>query len=44
MEMRLLFEELLPRLKTLELAGTPRRSEATFIGGPKALPIRFTTL
>jgi cytochrome P450 len=43
MEMRVLFEELLPRLKTLELAGPPRRSEATFIGGPKALPIRFTT-
>ena len=43
MEMRLLFEQLLPHIRTLELAGPPRRSEATFIGGPKSLPIRFTT-
>ncbi len=40
--MRALFEELLPRLATLELDGEPRRSETQFIGGPKQLPIRWT--
>lgn len=42
MEMRILFEELIPRLASVELAGTPRRSASTFVGGPKNLPIRFT--
>jgi cytochrome P450 len=42
MEMRILMEELLPRLATLELAGDPARVEATFVGGLKRLPIRFT--
>jgi cytochrome P450 len=42
MEMRILFEELLPHLKSLELAGEPRLSEAVFVNGPKKLPIRFT--
>jgi len=41
MEMRILFEELLPHLKSLELAGEPRMSEAVFVNGPKKLPIRF---
>ena len=41
MEMRILMEELLPRLKTLELAGEPARVESTFVGGLKRLPIRF---
>jgi len=41
MEMRVLFEELLPRLKSVELAGKPRMSEALFVNGPKSLPIRF---
>jgi cytochrome P450 len=41
MEMRILFEELLPRLKSLEFGGEPRRSEASFVGGPKRLPIRY---
>ena len=41
MEMRILFEELLPRLKSLALDGTPKRSKAWFINGPKTLPIRF---
>ncbi|GIK50142.1 MAG: cytochrome P450 [Hyphomonadaceae bacterium] len=41
MEMRILWEELLPRLKSLELNGTPRRLEATFVSGPKSVPIRF---
>ncbi|MGI9169958.1 MAG: cytochrome P450 [Caulobacteraceae bacterium] len=41
LEMRILFEELMPRLKTLEFAGTPTRAEAAFVGGPKSLPIRY---
>lgn len=41
MEMRILWEELLPRIKSVELAGTPRRTEATFVCGPKTVPIRF---
>jgi len=41
MEMRILWEELLPRLQTVELAGEPRLSEAAFVNGPKALPIRY---
>ena len=42
MEMRILWEELLPRIKTLELAGEPKMSHATFVNGPKSLPVRFT--
>jgi len=42
MEMRILFEELLPRLQSLEFNGTPRRSVASFVSGPKSLPIRYT--
>ncbi|HZG32452.1 MAG TPA: cytochrome P450 [Sphingopyxis sp.] len=41
MEMRILMEELLPRLKRLELAGEPARVESVFVGGLKRLPIRF---
>ena len=41
MEMRILWEELLPRLKSVELAGEPKLSEANFVSGPKALPIRY---
>lgn len=42
MEMRILWEEMLPRLKSLELAGVPQQSQAVFVNGPKTLPIRFT--
>ena len=42
LEMRILFEELLPKLKSIELAGAPRRACSVFVGGPKTLPIRFT--
>jgi cytochrome P450 len=42
MEMRILFEELLPRLKTLELAGEPKLAQANFVSGPKSLPIRYS--
>ena len=42
LEMRILFEELLPHLKSVELAGTPAMSQALFVNGPKRVPIRFT--
>ncbi|WP_293898333.1 cytochrome P450 [Phenylobacterium sp.] len=41
MEMRILWEELIPRLKSVELGGTPAMSEGVFVNGPKRLPIRF---
>jgi cytochrome P450 len=41
MEMRILFETLLPRLKALSLAGTPKLTQAIFVNGPKSLPINF---
>lgn len=41
MEMRILWEELLPRIDRLELAGEPKMSEAAFVNGPKTLPVRF---
>ena len=42
MEMRVLWEELLPRLKSVELGGQPRRMEAAFVCGPKSVPIRYS--
>ena len=42
MEMRVLWEELLPHLSSLELAGTPERTRSNFVCGPKHVPIRFT--
>jgi cytochrome P450 len=41
MEMRILFEELLPRLKSLALDGEPKMIKSSFVNGPKRLPIRF---
>jgi cytochrome P450 len=41
MEMSIFFQELLPRLESLELAGTPRRTVTNFVGGPKYVPIRY---
>lgn len=41
MEMRILFEELLPKLKSVKLAGEPRLSESYFVNGLKNLPIEF---
>lgn len=40
-EMRILFEELLPRLDWIELDGKPAMSQAVFVNGPKRLPVRF---
>jgi cytochrome P450 len=41
MEMRIFWEELLPRLESIELDGEPRRTEAIFVCGPKTVPVRF---
>jgi cytochrome P450 len=42
MEMRALFEELIPRLGSVELAGEPLLKVSNFVSGFKTLPIRFT--
>ena len=41
MELRALYAELLPRLESIELAGTPKNSIANFVSGLKTLPIRY---
>jgi cytochrome P450 len=41
MEMRILWEELLPRLASVELDGEAQLSQASFVNGPKRLPIRY---
>lgn len=41
MEMRILWEELFPRLQSVELDGEPKRMQASFVCGPKSVPIRF---
>ena len=41
MEMSALFRELLKRVDHFELAGEPRYTQATFVGGLKSLPIRY---
>lgn len=41
MEMSILFEELLPRLQSLELTGMPKRKITHALGGPKFVPIRY---
>ena len=41
LEMRLLFEALLDRIDSVELAGEPKRAKSTFVGGLKTLPLRF---
>jgi cytochrome P450 len=42
LEMNVLFEELLPRLRQVELAAEPRLKQSNFVSGLKTLPIRFT--
>jgi cytochrome P450 len=42
MEMNSLFTELVPRIESIELAGTPELSATTFVGGLKHLPIRYS--
>ena len=41
MEIRVLLEEILPRLKSVKLAGEPRMVESFFANGLKNLPIEF---
>jgi cytochrome P450 len=42
LEMNILFTELLPRLKSIELAGDPKPLKTNFVSSFKSLPIRFT--
>ena len=41
MEIKALYDELLPRLDSIELAGEPSRVAANFVSGLKRLPIRY---
>jgi hypothetical protein len=41
MEVNSFFTELLPRVKSLELAGAPEFVATTFVGGLKHLPVRY---
>lgn len=41
-EVRAFFEELLPRLGSIELAGAPENTATTFVGGLKRLPVRYS--
>ena len=41
MEARALYAELVPRLRSIALAGEPAYMETLFVGGPKHLPIRY---
>lgn len=41
LEMRILYEELIPKLKSVSLNGEPRLSESFFVSGLKSLPIAF---
>ncbi|MFJ9388974.1 cytochrome P450 [Nocardioides sp. NPDC101246] len=43
MEIRLMFEELIPRLRTIELNGEVRRVRSNFVNGIKTLPVKVTT-
>ncbi len=43
MEIRLMFEELIPRLSTIELNGEVRRVRSNFVNGIKTLPVKVTT-
>ncbi|RWA51581.1 cytochrome [Cupriavidus sp. UYMSc13B] len=40
MEMRILFEEMIPRLEGVESAGELEMVASSFVGGPKHLPLR----
>jgi cytochrome P450 len=43
MEIRLMFEALLPRIKTIEVAGDVTRVRSNFVNGIKQFPVRVTT-
>ncbi|MCG7609161.1 MULTISPECIES: cytochrome P450 [Mycobacterium] len=42
MEINSFFSELVPRLDSMELAGTPAHTATTFVGGLKHLPVRYS--
>jgi cytochrome P450 len=42
MEVRAFLRELVPRLRSLELGGTPRRQKQVFVSGLEHLPLRYT--
>ncbi|MER7132933.1 cytochrome P450 [Streptosporangium saharense] len=42
LEMRVMFEELLPRVSDIRLAGEPRRVRSNFVNGVKDLPVTVT--
>jgi len=41
MEIKAILAELIPRLKSIELAGEPAFMKTIFVGGLKRLPIRY---
>jgi len=41
LEMRVLWEELIPRIESLEMAGEGKWQESEFVCGPKYVPIRY---
>jgi cytochrome P450 len=41
MELKALFSELVPRLRSIELAGEPALMKTLFVGGLKRLPVRY---
>jgi cytochrome P450 len=41
MEISALYRKLLERVDRIELAGTPKYTQSTFVGGLKSLPIRY---
>ncbi|RGP42021.1 Cytochrome P450-terp [Altererythrobacter insulae] len=41
LEMKILFETILDRVESIELAGEPKRANSTFVGGLKSLPLKF---
>lgn len=43
LELRILYEELMPHLASVRMTGPPRYIETNFVGGLKSLPIAFTT-
>lgn len=42
MEVRMVFEELLPRLKSIELNGEAKRIRSNFVNGMKQFPVKIT--
>ena len=43
MEIRLMFEELIPRIDSIQLNGEVRRVRSNFVNGIKTLPVKVTT-